>query len=184
MFFSRSCNFGKKNYFIQEANARSRRKGTVGTFSKWCKHNHLDIDGKVSLKCINKAKKSGNTKLIRRAVYAQNIGGYTTFGKKKRKCADCTKKVLRAELKLAKEILNRAGTTPESAILPAGPFVPPPPPSFIPKPPKEPKRPPPNKNATYMDELKEKLKARGEQGFGKKNSINSEIKYLRSFSKN
>ena len=77
--------FGKKNYFIQEANARSRRKGTVGTFGRWCKRNNLDVNGKVSLKCINKAKKSGNTKLIHRAVYAQNIKAYA--GARKRQSA-------------------------------------------------------------------------------------------------
>lgn len=75
--------FGKKNRFIQEANARSRRKGTVGTFGRWCRRHHLDVDGKVSLRCINKAKRSGNTKLIRRAVYAQNIKAYA--GAKKRR---------------------------------------------------------------------------------------------------
>lgn len=68
--------FGKKN-FIQEANARSRRKGTVGTFGRWCRKHKLDDNGKVTLKCINKAKKSGNTTLIRRAVFAQNIKAYS-----------------------------------------------------------------------------------------------------------
>uniref|UniRef100_A0A6C0AZB1 Uncharacterized protein n=1 Tax=viral metagenome TaxID=1070528 RepID=A0A6C0AZB1_9ZZZZ len=77
--------FGKKkNLFIQAANARSRRKGTVGTFGRWCRRNHLDTNGKVSLRCINKAKKSGNTKLIRRAVYAQNIKAYAGAKKKRR----------------------------------------------------------------------------------------------------
>jgi hypothetical protein len=86
--------FGKKRSknFIQEANARSRRKGTMGTFGRWCRRNKLDVDGKVSLRCINKAKRSGNTKLIRRAVYAQNIKAYagarkkrsTSFGKRRK----------------------------------------------------------------------------------------------------
>jgi len=77
--------FGKKRnrLFIQEANARSRRKGTMGTFGRWCRRNHLDVGGKVSLRCINKAKRSGNTKLIRRAVYAQNIKAYA--GARKRR---------------------------------------------------------------------------------------------------
>jgi hypothetical protein len=48
----------------------------MGTFGRWCRRQHLDTDGKVSLRCINKAKKSGNTTLIRRAVYAQNIKAY------------------------------------------------------------------------------------------------------------
>jgi len=95
-----TTSFGKKKNFIQEANARSRRKGTMGTFGRWCRRNHLDVNGKVSLRCINKAKKSGNTKLIRRAVYAQNIKAYagakkkrrTSFGKKKSKAVEIFKK--------------------------------------------------------------------------------------------
>ena len=73
-----SMGFGKKNKtFIQEANKKSRKKGTVGTFGRWCKsHGLATADGKVTRRCINKAKKSGNTTLIRRAVFAQNIGGY------------------------------------------------------------------------------------------------------------
>jgi len=97
----KASSFGKKkNLFIQEANARSRRKGTVGTFGRWCRRNNLDVNGKVSLRCINKAKKSGNTKLIRRAVYAQNIKAYAgakkkrrvSFGKKKGKAVNSAAK--------------------------------------------------------------------------------------------
>jgi hypothetical protein len=65
----------KKN-FIQEANRRSKLKGTTGTFGKWCKSQGLAKDGKVTLRCIKKAKSSGNTTLIRRATFAKNIGGY------------------------------------------------------------------------------------------------------------
>jgi hypothetical protein len=83
--------FGRKKRFIQEANRRSVLKGTVGMFGKWCKSQGLAKDGKVTLRCINKAKRSGNTTLIRRATFAKNIGGYsgaihrkrrTRFGKK------------------------------------------------------------------------------------------------------
>jgi hypothetical protein len=83
--------FGRKKRFIQEANRRSILKGTVGMFGKWCKSQGLATsDGKVTLRCINKAKRSGNTTLIRRATFAKNIGGYsgakhkrrTLFGKK------------------------------------------------------------------------------------------------------
>jgi hypothetical protein len=98
--------------------------------------------------------------------------------KKKRKCPDCTKKVLRAELKLAKEYLDRININQPKAIeLPPGPFniaqsqapppPPPPPPKLVPKPPSTPK-PPTNRNSLYMDELRAKLKARGETGFGRK----------------
>jgi len=66
----------KKKKFIQEANRRSVLKGTVGMFGKWCRSQGLAKDGKVTLRCINKAKSSGNTTLIRRATFAKNIGGY------------------------------------------------------------------------------------------------------------
>ena len=71
-------NFGRKGKanFIQEANRRSVLKGTVGSFGKWCRSQGLDVDGKVTLKCIKRAKSSGNVKLIKRATYAKNIGGY------------------------------------------------------------------------------------------------------------
>ena len=88
--------FGKKN-FIQEANARSRRKGTVGTFGRWCRRQNLDTDGKVSLRCINKAKRSGNTTLIRRAVYAQNIKAYAgakrSGAKRKSSFGTCSREI-------------------------------------------------------------------------------------------
>jgi hypothetical protein len=98
--------FGKKRNknFIQEANARSRRKGTQGTFGRWCRKHGLDVDGKVSLRCINKAKKSGNTKLIRRAVFAQNIKAYagarkSSFGARTRprRCKRLTKRRCRSD---------------------------------------------------------------------------------------
>jgi hypothetical protein len=66
----------KKNLFIQKANKKSIKKGTIGLFGKWCKSKKLTKDGKVTMRCINKALKSGNTTLIRRANYARNIGGY------------------------------------------------------------------------------------------------------------
>ena len=76
--------FGRKKRFIQEANRRSVLKGTVGMFGKWCKSQGLAKDGKVTLRCINKAKRSGNTTLIRRATFAKNIGGYAGAKHRKR----------------------------------------------------------------------------------------------------
>ena len=61
--------FGKKK-FIQEANERSRRKGTVGSFRRWCKRQGYS---KVTTACINKGKKSKSLTTRRRAVFAQNI---------------------------------------------------------------------------------------------------------------
>ena len=72
--------FGKKRSkrFIQEVNRRSALKGTAGSFKSWCDSQSLtDSRGKVTMRCIAKAKKSGNTKLIKKAVFAQNIKGYS-----------------------------------------------------------------------------------------------------------
>ena len=41
------------------------KKSHKGLFTKYC-------DGKVTQECIDRAKKSGNKKLIKRAVFAQN----------------------------------------------------------------------------------------------------------------
>ncbi len=61
--------FGKKR-FIQEAMERSRRKGTVGSFKRWCKRQGYS---KVTPACINRGKKSKNLTTRRRAIFAQNI---------------------------------------------------------------------------------------------------------------
>jgi len=83
-------NFGriKKKLFIQEANRRSIIKGTAGMFRSWCNSQGLTKNGKVTLSCINKAKRSKNPTLRKRANFAKNIGGYvgskrkTRFGKR------------------------------------------------------------------------------------------------------
>jgi len=82
--------FGKnfKKGFIQEANRRSRMKGTTGSFNKWCNAQGLAKDGKVTLKCINRAKRSNNVTLRRRANFAKNIKAFagakrSRFGKAK-----------------------------------------------------------------------------------------------------
>jgi len=63
--------FGKKSKnFIQEANERSRRKGTVGSFTRWCKRQGYD---KVTMACIKKGKRSKSLRTRRRAIFAQNI---------------------------------------------------------------------------------------------------------------
>ena len=85
---SKMLSFGKERVkrFIQEANRRSQLKGTAGSFKSWCKSQRLtDSAGRVTRKCIARAKKSGNTRLIRKAVFAQNIGGYAGAIKRRRR---------------------------------------------------------------------------------------------------
>jgi hypothetical protein len=68
-----SSSFGNKK-FIQSALKKMRKKGTLGSFKRWCKRNGLlSADKKVTRKCINAGKKSKNLKIKRRAIFAQNI---------------------------------------------------------------------------------------------------------------
>ena len=103
-----SSRFGKripKQKFIQTAVAKMRKKGTLGSFKRWCIKNRLiSKSGKVTKKCIALAKKSPNLKIRRRAIFAQNIKAYkgakksSKFGKKTRKTRKTrktTKKVLK-----------------------------------------------------------------------------------------
>jgi len=117
MFFN---SFGRKKRFIQEANRRSVLKGTVGLFGNWCKSQGLAKDGKVTLRCINKAKRSGNTTLIKRATFAKNIGGYngakkrrTRFGKNslnsigKKTIKKSVKKTVKKSVKIKYQVTGR-----------------------------------------------------------------------------
>ena len=77
-----------KVLFIQKANKRSVKKGTIGAFRKWCKSKKLvsKSNGKVTMKCIKKGLKDKSLTIRRRANYAKNIKGYTkrsAFGSKK-----------------------------------------------------------------------------------------------------
>jgi hypothetical protein len=78
--------FGKKkSNFIQKANEASRKKGTVGSFTRWCKNKGFP---KVTTGCINLGKKSKSLRTRRRAVFAQNIRSKSrnySFGKKSSK---------------------------------------------------------------------------------------------------
>ena len=102
--------FGKKRVkkFIQESVRRSKLKGTVGSFKSWCRSQRLtDSRGKVTMRCIAKAKKSGNKKLIKRATFAQNIKGYSrpkknSFGGK-HTCKKCKR-----QKKIPESIKDRA----------------------------------------------------------------------------
>ena len=62
-----------------------KRKGTLGSFKRWCKRNGLlSKNGKVTKKCILVAKKSSNLKIRRKAIFAQNIGAFEKKNTKKR----------------------------------------------------------------------------------------------------
>ncbi len=73
--------FGKKKQFIQEAVRSFEKKGTKGSFTRWCKSHGYP---KVTTACINRGKKSKSLKTRRRAIFAQNIRSRTqSFGKSK-----------------------------------------------------------------------------------------------------
>lgn len=73
--------------FIQKATKGMEKKGTEGNFKRWCeRHNLTNEDGEVTKSCIDKAMKSNDTKVIKMATFAANIGGFlgSNKGKKKR----------------------------------------------------------------------------------------------------
>ena len=57
--------------WIQKANKRMKEKGTVGSFTKYC-------GGRVTQSCIDRAKKSDDPTLRRRAQFAANMRGLGT----------------------------------------------------------------------------------------------------------
>ena len=70
----------KKKKWLQEARERMERKGTVGSFTAYCKRKGY---GGVTQACINEAKASGNPTLVKKAVFAQNVRKIARRKKKK-----------------------------------------------------------------------------------------------------
>lgn len=66
----------KEEKFIQKATKKMEKKGTSGKFGEWCKKEGLDKDGEVTKKCIDKAMKSDDSKVVKMANFAKNIGGF------------------------------------------------------------------------------------------------------------
>jgi ankyrin repeat protein len=62
--------FGKKRTFIQKAFKTFQRKGTTGSFTRWCKRKGFP---KVTTECIKQGKKSNLRRTRKRAIFAQNI---------------------------------------------------------------------------------------------------------------
>ena len=58
--------------WIQKANKKMKEKGTVGSFTKYC-------GGRVTQSCIDRAIKSDDPTLRRRAQFAANMRGIGTF---------------------------------------------------------------------------------------------------------
>jgi hypothetical protein len=67
---------GENENFIQKATKKMEKKGTSGKFGQWCKKEGLDKDGEVTKKCIDKAMKSDDSKVVKMANFAKNIGGF------------------------------------------------------------------------------------------------------------
>lgn len=55
--------------FIQKAKKQIEKKGTEGSFKKYC-------GGEVTMACIKKGLKSDDPKIVKKANFAKNIGGY------------------------------------------------------------------------------------------------------------
>jgi hypothetical protein len=96
--------------FIQTALSKMRKRGTLGSFKKWCIRNKLiSASGTVTKKCINLAKKSPNLKIRRRAIFAQNIKAYQG-ARKGIKRKSTTRKIPKSLKKLAKKYSVRLTT--------------------------------------------------------------------------
>jgi hypothetical protein len=100
--------FGKKRVnFIQRANAASKRKGTVGSFNRWCRRHGYP---KVTTACINKAKKNKSLKIRRKGIFAQNIRSSKrsySFGSKIDTYRSLSLRDLQDELEVAEEEYQR-----------------------------------------------------------------------------
>jgi hypothetical protein len=59
----------KGEKFIQKAQKGIEKKGTEGSFRKYC-------GGEVTMTCIEKGLKSKNPDIVKKANYAKNIKGY------------------------------------------------------------------------------------------------------------
>jgi hypothetical protein len=57
--------FNNLTAYLKKGGGIHIKESTKGSFTKYCK-------GKVTQECIDKAKKSGNKKLIKKAVFAEN----------------------------------------------------------------------------------------------------------------
>ena len=72
-------------YWMQEARERMERKGTVGKFTAYCKRKGYKG---VTQACINEAKRNarrtGNTELLKEAVFAENARKIAKKRKKKK----------------------------------------------------------------------------------------------------
>jgi len=60
----------RKKKWIQSATARMKRKGTVGTFTAWCKKQ--GFSGSTAA-CIAKGKRSRSASIRKKANFAANV---------------------------------------------------------------------------------------------------------------
>ena len=67
-----------KEKFIQKTKKEIEKSGTEGSFKKYC-------GGEVTMNCIKKGLKSDDPKIVKKANFAKNIGGYKGAEHKKSK---------------------------------------------------------------------------------------------------
>jgi hypothetical protein len=75
--YTDKSNLGEAEKFIQKAVKKMEKKGTEGSFKEYC-------GGEVTKSCIDKAMKSGDPKLIKKANFAKNIKAYKGAEHKKK----------------------------------------------------------------------------------------------------
>jgi hypothetical protein len=72
--------------FTQKDTNRMEKKGTESNFRKWCERQDLTNEsGEVTKSCIDKAMKSNDTKVIKMATSAANVGGFLGSNKGRKK---------------------------------------------------------------------------------------------------
>jgi len=72
----------RKKKWIQSARARMKRKGTVGSFRRWCKRQGFS---KVTAACIAKGLRSKNPKIRKKAAFAKAMAKVRRRRKKRRR---------------------------------------------------------------------------------------------------
>ena len=69
ILLGRGVKLKESETFIQKATEKMEKKGTEGSFKKYC-------GGEVTMACIKKAMKSDDPKLVKKANFAKNIKAY------------------------------------------------------------------------------------------------------------
>ena len=92
----KSAKSGEK--WIQKAEQEMERKGTKGKFTRWCQQRgYTEATYECIRKAIKEAKKTGNTKLLREALFALRMHEIARKRKKASSFLDIIESYARAD---------------------------------------------------------------------------------------